>query len=111
MGILQDLDNGNKTILRCRDTLARLLGEFDLNGAKGTATATLSAWVGGMADRSSTAHADLGVGVGPTPGPFALSPSSAWAWQLLEPGLFGSAHDPGGAQPLQFSGGFEMPPG
>lgn len=36
MGILQDLDKGNKTILRCRDTLARLLAEFDMNGGQGT---------------------------------------------------------------------------
>lgn len=36
MGILQDLDKGNKTISRCRDTLARLLVEFDMNGGQGT---------------------------------------------------------------------------
>ncbi|SPO07004.1 uncharacterized protein DNG_09698 [Cephalotrichum gorgonifer] len=88
MSILKDLDNGNKTILRCRDTLARLLMEFDLNGTK--------------------AHTDLGIG--PTPGPFSLSPSSAWAWQLLEPGLFGSAQDSSAAQALPLPSGFEMPP-
>lgn len=107
MGILQDLDNGNKTILRCRDTLARLVTEFDLNGTKGMATVTLSSWIVGMAD-PSMANTDLGVG--PTTGPFSLSPSSSWAWQLLEPGLFGSTHDSYVAQALQFPNGFEMPP-
>ena len=32
------------------------------------------------------------------PGPFSLSPSSAWAWQVLEPGLFGSDMSLGLAQ-------------
>lgn len=35
MGVLQDLDKGSKTVLRCRDTLSRLVAEFDLNGTRG----------------------------------------------------------------------------
>lgn len=43
-GILQDLDKGNKTILRCRDTLARLLAEFDMSGNQGTYQLLLVRW-------------------------------------------------------------------
>lgn len=51
------------------------------------------------------------------PGPFSLSPSSAWAWQLLEPGLFASdmslgiAQDVSGApQGSQFPASLDMAP-
>ncbi|KAK3332833.1 hypothetical protein B0T19DRAFT_457818 [Cercophora scortea] len=61
--ILRDLDKGgNKTILRCRDTLAQLLTAFDSAGQV-----------------SGTMHPS-----------FSFSPSNAWALQLMEPGLFGS---------------------
>ncbi|KAL4898595.1 putative Zn(II)2Cys6 transcription factor [Aspergillus ambiguus] len=60
MEILQGLDKGNKIIMRCRDTLTRLLMtlDFDKN-------------VPGL-----------------RPPSFSLSPSSVWAWQLMDPSLF-----------------------
>ncbi|KAK3693202.1 hypothetical protein B0T22DRAFT_532514 [Podospora appendiculata] len=61
--ILRDLDQGgNKTILRCRDTLAQLPTAFEPAG-----------------QTPGTVHPS-----------FSFSPSNAWALQLMEPGLFGS---------------------
>lgn len=114
IGILQDLDKGNKTILRCRDTLARLLAEFDMNDNQGTH------WLLMVRSPILFALTIIGIdlaGIDVMPGPFSLSPSSAWAWQLMEPGLFGSdmslglAHDgSSGPQNSQFPANFEMAP-
>ncbi|KAJ5549255.1 hypothetical protein N7513_006489 [Penicillium frequentans] len=60
MDILHGLNKGNETIMRCRDTLTRLITAFESNG-------------------------DIAEFV---PASFSLSPSSAWAWQLVNPGLF-----------------------
>lgn len=62
--------------------------------------------------------ADIDVGGLETmPGPFSLSPSSAWAWQLMEPGLFASDMSLGIAQEVsgapqgsQFPASFDMAP-
>ncbi|OQD92814.1 hypothetical protein PENSOL_c037G07255 [Penicillium solitum] len=60
--ILGGLNKGSETVMRCRDTLTRLITAFDFD-----------ANVAGFA-----------------PASFSLSPSSAWAWQLVNPGLFSS---------------------
>ncbi|KAJ5909659.1 hypothetical protein N7504_004302 [Penicillium tannophilum] len=60
MDILHGLNKGNETIMRCRETLTRLITAFESNG-------------------------DIAEIV---PASFSLSPSSAWAWQLVNPGLF-----------------------
>ncbi|KAJ5418682.1 uncharacterized protein N7487_002232 [Penicillium crustosum] len=60
--ILGGLNKGSETVMRCRDTLTRLITAFDFD-----------ANVAGCA-----------------PASFSLSPSSAWAWQLVNPGLFSS---------------------
>ncbi|KAE8382394.1 fungal-specific transcription factor domain-containing protein [Aspergillus bertholletiae] len=59
MEILLDLDGGSKTIVKCRDTLSRLLAIVD--SKRGTDEAPTS--------------------------PFTLTPSSLWAWQGLDQGL------------------------
>ncbi len=82
MEILQCLDKGNKTIMRCRDTLAQLLTAYDFDGME-----HLVVHIRGMADSGSTL---TGHAAGFTPDPFSLSPTSAWAWQLMDPGLLGS---------------------
>lgn len=38
MEILQGLDKGNKTVMRCRDSLSRLVAAFDINGMETIAT-------------------------------------------------------------------------
>ncbi|CAI7590840.1 unnamed protein product [Penicillium discolor] len=60
--ILGGLNKGSEIVMRCRDTLTRLITAFDFD-----------ANVAGFA-----------------PASFSLSPSSAWAWQLVNPGLFSS---------------------
>ncbi|KAJ5781190.1 Zn(II)2Cys6 transcription factor [Penicillium paradoxum] len=59
MEILRGLNKGSETVMRCRDTLTRLITAFDFDA-------------------------------GFAPASFSLSPSSAWAWQLVNPGLFSS---------------------
>ncbi|CAI7573380.1 unnamed protein product [Penicillium viridicatum] len=60
--ILGGLNKGSETVMRCRDTLTRLITAFDF-------------------DANVARFA---------PASFSLSPSSAWAWQLVNPGLFSS---------------------
>lgn len=115
MGVLQDLDKGSKTVLRCRDTLSRLVAEFDLSGARGKCKPSSYHYWGSRLLTLAAAGTDLGGA--PAPGPFWLPPASAWAWQLTDPGLFGLdvpldlVHDlPGGAPTSQFPGGLDMPP-
>ena len=51
MDILQALDKGNRTIMRCRGTLARLINEFDSSGTQGTQQPlALPSWILDMAD-------------------------------------------------------------
>ncbi|OQD83649.1 hypothetical protein PENSOL_c148G02572 [Penicillium solitum] len=59
MEVLRGLNKGSETVMRCRDTLMRLITAFDFDA--------------GFAPES-----------------FSLSPSSAWAWQFVNPGLFSS---------------------
>ncbi|KAJ5839466.1 hypothetical protein N7455_006060 [Penicillium solitum] len=59
MEVLRGLNKGSETVMRCRDTLMRLITAFDFDA-------------------------------GFTPESFSLSPSSAWAWQFVNPGLFSS---------------------
>ncbi|KAL2827912.1 fungal-specific transcription factor domain-containing protein [Aspergillus pseudoustus] len=62
MDILRGLDQGNITLLKCQETLQKLLlaVEYDCNLTKFT------------------------------PQSLTLSPSSAWTWQLMDPGFFTS---------------------
>ncbi|KAJ5432090.1 uncharacterized protein N7458_011246 [Penicillium daleae] len=62
MEVLRGLNKGSETVMRCRDTLTRLITAIDFD-----------ANVAGFA-----------------PASFSLSPSSAWAWQFVNPGLFSS---------------------
>ena len=114
MGILQDLDKGSKTVLQCRNTLSRLLAEFDLNGTRGKYKPSHDAVRGGLL---TLAMADTDQGDGPAPGPLWLSPTSTWAWQFTDSGLFGPdvpldlTHDLSDAAPTsQFPGRLDMPP-
>ena len=107
--ILHGLDGGNKTMMRCRDTLAQLLTAFDVDG---TYVGNGRRWVPWLTIIVHTGHAP-----GFTPASFSLSPTSAWAWQLMDPGMFGSElslgleHEGGlnTAYASQLPGGFEVP--
>ncbi|KAJ5421175.1 hypothetical protein N7465_003694 [Penicillium sp. CMV-2018d] len=75
--ILGGLNKGSETVMRCRDTLTRLITAFDFD-----------ANVAGFAPTS-----------------FSLSPSSEWAWQLVNPGF--SSEVPLSLAPETFN----VPPG
>ncbi|KAL4751356.1 hypothetical protein BDW72DRAFT_212812 [Aspergillus terricola var. indicus] len=66
MEVLTGLDQGNKTLMKCRDTLGRLLRWIDLNSNANPTPDTF------------------------TPESLSLFPSSAWTCQLMDPCLFSS---------------------
>ncbi|CAG8942836.1 unnamed protein product [Penicillium salamii] len=72
--VLNGLNKGSETIVRCRDTLTRLISGFDFDGNHAPC----------ISYHIQLTHQVL------EPASFSLSPSSAWAWQCVNPGLFSS---------------------
>jgi len=115
MSVLLDLDWGNKIVLWCRNTLLQLLVEFDKNGSRGICKPLSQSSFG--AGLLTLAIYNIDLEIGPASGPFSLSPTSAWAWRLTDPGLLapdlplGLVHGlSAGSLTSQLPGGLEMPP-
>ncbi|BCS19451.1 fungal specific transcription factor domain-containing protein [Aspergillus puulaauensis] len=84
MEVLTGLDQGSRTLMRCRNTLGRLLAAIHLDG-----------------NTEAFTQESL-----------SLSPSSAWTWDLMDPGLFSSEASLGLAMGASAIGyGSQMPDG